>query len=269
MHPLILWLVVSHANAWSFLRQEAFWRQAALDAVSPLVAAVLGGLAVTLICSQVQARREEQVRREELLQFDLRQEEDRLREESERRNQISLDIMRIAFGFYTRLIEPTRVEQYEGRHQVTLGDLPKHYEEFRITARVLEEQLRVYFPDGEARWLWHGVVDMLSVRYYRLVHKGPRLDDMIGTHGDHPIDKKIPQFIRPFFLGPNDLQWDDREEFHNTVMQRYEELLTKLINLVVHDDINWDGDPVVLEPGRGPRLKVPADRGDIGSRSTA
>ena len=226
------------------------------------MAAVLGGLAVTLICYQVQARREEQVRREERKRAELRQEEDRLRAERERRNQVSLDIMRIAFGFYTRLIELTRVEQYKGAAQVDLGDLPKHYEEFRIAARVLEEQLRVYFPGGEARWLWHGVVDMLSVRYYRLVHKGPRLDGMIGTHGKHPTDKEIPQSIRPFFLGPGDLQWDDRERFHNTVMRRYEELLTKLINLVVHNDINWDGDPVVLEPGRGPRLVAPANRGD-------
>ena len=146
-----------------------------------------------------------------------------------------------------------------------MGDLPKHYEEFRITARVLEEQLRVYFPDGEARWLWHGVVDMLSVRYYRLVHKGPRLDGMIETHSKHPTDEKIPENIRPFFLGSDDLQWGDCQRFHNKVMKRFEELLAMLINLVVHDDMNWHGDPVVLEPGRGPRLGAPSGRGDDGA----
>ncbi len=279
MHALRLSLVVAHASAWSFWGQPAFWRQAALDAVSPVLAALLGGLAVTLICYRVQARHAEQVRREEreraehkqeeeLLRSDLRQEEDRLRAERERRNQLSLDIMRIAFGFYTRLIEPTRVEAYEGEDQVDLGDLPKRYEEFRITARVLEEQLRVYFPDGEARWLWHGVVDMLSVRYYRLVHRGPRLDDMIETHSKHPTDGKIPQSIRPLFLGPDDFAWADRQSFHNKIMKRYEVLLTKLINLVVHDDMNWHGDPVVLEPGRGSRLRASRSLGDVGSRST-
>ena len=256
-----------------------FWRQAALDAVGPIVAALLGGLLVTLICQQVQARHAAEVRREEheraeykqkeeLLRSDLkqqeerqrselRQEEDRLQSERERRNQLSLDIMRIAFGFYTRLIELTRVEEYEGEDQVNLGDLPTHYEEFRITARVLEEQLRVYFPDGEARWLWHGMVDMLNARYYRLAHKGPRLDGMIETHSQHPADEKIPKSIRPFFLGPDDFRWDDRQRFHNKVMQRFEELLAMLVNLVVHEDMNWKGDPVVLEPGRGPRLGAP------------
>ena len=191
MHALGLSVIVTLATV------ESFLRQAALDAISPIVAALLGGLLVTLICQQVQARHAAEVRREEreraehkqkeellrselkqqeeLQRSELRQEEDRLQAERERRNQLSLDIMRIAFGFYARLIELTRVEEYEGEDQVNLDDLPKHYEEFRITARVLEEQLRVYFPNGEARWLWHGVIDMLSVRYYRLVHKGPRL----------------------------------------------------------------------------------------------
>lgn len=276
MHVLGLSLVVTHVSASPFWDQAAFWRQATLDAVSPVLAALLGGLAVTLICHRVQARHAEQVRREEreraehkqeeeYLRSDLRQEEERSRAERERRNQLSLDIMRIAFGFYTRLIELTRVEDYEGEDQVNHGDLPKHYEEFRITARVLEEQLRVYFADGEARWLWHGVIDMLSVRYYRLVHKGPRLDDMIGIHGKHPTDEEIPQSIRPLFLGPDGFEWADRREFHNRIMERYEVLLTKLINLVVHDDMNWSGDPVVLAPGRGSRLRAPGDRGDAGS----
>lgn len=275
MYFLGLSLIVTRASAPSFWEQAAFWRQAALDAVSPIVAALLGGLAVTLICYRFQARHAEQVRREEreraehkqeeeLLRSDLRQEEDRLRAERERRNQLSLDVMRIAFGFYTRLIELTRVEAYEGEDQVNLGDLSMHYENFRITARVLEEQLRVYFPDGEARWLWHGVVDMLSVRYYRLVHTDQRLDDMIRTHSKHPTDGQIPQSVRPLFLGPDDFRWDDRQKFHNRIMERFEVLLTKLINLIVHDDMNWNGDPVVLEPGRGSRLRAQGPRGNAG-----
>ena len=277
MHFLGLSLIVTRVSAPSFWEQSAFWRQAALDAVSPVVAALLGGLAVTLICYRFQARHAEQVRREEreraehkqeeeLLRSELRQEEDRSHAERERKNQLSLDVMRVAFGFYTRLIELTRVEAYEGQDQVDLGDLPKHYEDFRITARVLEEQLRVYFTDGEARWLWHGVVDMLSVRYYRLAHTSQRLDDMIETHSKHPTDEEIPQGVRPLFLGPSDFRWDDRQRFHNRIMTRFEVLLTKLINLIVHDDMDWNGDPVVLEPGRGSRLRAQGTRGDSGSR---
>lgn len=226
----------------------SFMQQLTLDAVSPILAALLGGLAVTLICQRVQNHRAEFQRQEE-----------RKHAERERRSQISLDIMRVAFSFYTRLIEVARVEQYEGEEKVVLGELPKHYEEFRIAARVLEEQLRVYTPGGEARWLWHGVVDMLSVRYYRLAHFGPRLIGMIDTQGRHPGDEEIPENVRARLLGPEGLQWDNRVEFHNRVMKKFEELLELVINVVVHYELNPpEVDPVFLSPGRGSRLLEPS-----------
>lgn len=223
---------------------EPLWQQAALDMVAPLAAALFGGLAVTLICQRVQEHRAE-----------LKQAEERDRAEQERRSQLSLDIMRVAFAFYTRLIEVTRVEHYQGDIRAHLGDLARYYENFRIDARVLEEQLRVYLPGGEARWLWHGVVDMLSLRYYRLVFPGPRLDGMIKTHGHHPQDPEIPESVRGGFLGPPDLEWADRVVFHDTVMQKFEDMLTRVINLVVHGDLEPAAvDPVVLSVGRGSGL---------------
>lgn len=236
MPPSLTAISAGHATA------EPFMHQVILNAVGPVVAALLGGLIVTLICQKVQNRRAE-----------LRQQEDRDRAERERRAQLSLAIMRIAFGFYTRLIEVTRVEQYEGK--VSLGDLAQRYQDFRIDARVLEEQLRVYIPGGEARWLWHGAVDMLSLRYYRIAHKGPRLDGMIATHGQHPEDQGIPVSIRGILLGPEDLKWDDRVVFHDRVMEKFEELLTRAINFVVNYELDpQEVDPVILDPGRGPRL---------------
>lgn len=230
---------------------DSFSHQIILNSIGPVIAALLGGLVVTLICQRVQNHRAE-----------LRQQEDRKRAERERRAQISLDIMRIAFGFYTRLIEVTRVEQYEDK--VSLGDLPAHYQDFRIDARVLEEQLRVYIPGSEARWLWHGVVDMLSLRYYRIAHKGARLDGMINTHAQHAKDQGIPASIRGSFLGPEDLRWDDRVVFHDRIMKKFEDMLTRVINVVVHYELDpLEVDPVVLSPGRGSRLGVssPPDQG--------
>jgi hypothetical protein len=123
MQPRLTVISTGHSTA------DSFSHQIVLSVIGPIVAALLGGLVVTLICQRIQNHRAE-----------LRQEEDRKRAERERRAQISLDIMRIAFGFYTRLIEITRVEQYEGT--VSLGSLPRHYQAFRVDARVLEEQLR-------------------------------------------------------------------------------------------------------------------------------
>ncbi|MGC1283154.1 MAG: hypothetical protein WA895_09500 [Streptosporangiaceae bacterium] len=235
---------------------DSFWRQAALNAISPVLAAVLGGLVVSLIIQRVQDRRATLKQQEDLQRSELRQQEELQRAETEQRTQISLEMMRIAYSFYARLIELTRIEHHTG--EIHLGDLPDHYQEFRIAARVLEERLRVYFPNGETRWLWHGAVDMLSVRYYRLAHPGPRLDAMIGTHGSHAVDEEIPERVRELLLHHKNLKWDDRIAFHNTVMQKFEELLVKAINLVVYGQLDApEADPVFLIPGRGSRLSVP------------
>jgi hypothetical protein len=235
---------------------DSFWRQAALNAISPVLAALLGGLVVSLIIQQVQDRRTTLKRQEDLQLSELKQQEELQRAATEQRTQVSLEMMRIAYSFYARLIELTRIEHHEG--EMRLGDLPHHYQEFRIAARVLEERLRVYFPNGETRWLWHGAVDMLSVRYYRLAHPGPRLDAMIETHGSHAVDEEIPERVRELFLHHENPKWDDRIAFHNTVMQKFEELLVKAINLVVYSQLDTpEADPVFLIPGRGSRLSVP------------
>ncbi len=231
---------------------DSFRQQVALEIIGPVTAALLGGLLVTLISQRIQNRRVE-----------LREEEERKRAELHRRGQLSLDIMRIAFSFYMRLIEATRVEQHVGEDAARIEELRPHYEQFRIDARVLEKQLRVYIPGGEARWLWHGAVDMLSLRYYRLAHKGSRLDAMIRTHAQHPNDRDIPPSIRPLFLSLEQLHSNDRVEFHDKVMTKFEEMLKGVINLVMHRQLDpADIDPVVSSPGRGSRLGRPSSDGE-------
>ena len=207
---------------------ESFARQAGLNIVGPLVAALVGGLLVQWILKRM----------------------DSSRAERNRNSQLSLAAMELAYTFYTQLIETVRVEEYEGR--VELGDLPLKYEKFKIDARVLEEQLRVSFPDGQARWLWHGVVDMLSVRYYKLAHGGARLEGMIRTHGEHPEDAEIPAAVRGYFLDHQQLDPTDVKVFHRTVMTKFEELLGYTINKISYGSIAPPkASPVVLVPGRG------------------
>lgn len=207
---------------------DPFWKEAILAGIGPIVAAILGGLAVGLIVQYVQNRRE-------FLTFSTA---------------LSLDMMQIAYGFYTRLIEVIRQEHYG--QEVSSAELPARFEEFRIAARVVEAKLHAYFSDEEARYLWHGVVDMLSVRYYRLTYgaDGQRTIDMIGTHGQHPDEAKIPARARVLFLRHDELQDDDK------VMRRFEEMLNHAIHLVLNRRLDPSaGGDAILQPGRGSRLK--------------
>lgn len=51
-------LIDGHVAAVTFWTQAAFWRQVTLNAVSPIVAAIFGGVAVGLLIRWVQRLRE-------------------------------------------------------------------------------------------------------------------------------------------------------------------------------------------------------------------
>lgn len=86
---------------------------------------------------------------------------------------------------------------------------------------------------------------------------------MIRTRGQHPTDREIPASIRPLFLSPEQLQTAGRVEFHNRVMEKFEQMLNGAINLVVHDDLGpVNIDPVVPSPGRGSLLSMPLPSDD-------
>lgn len=235
---------------------EAFWRQAALNAVSPVVAALLGGLVVSILVQQAQDRRERQ----------------RLR------STLSFEMMRAAYGFYFPLIEAVRKQHYaayerEARRRfrviparaqaplpVDAGDLPQQYEDFRIAARVVEEQLRVNFPDAEVRWLWHGVVDMLSARYFRLVHIPQRFNDMVKTHSQHPTDPEIPASAQRLFMTLTEYQ--DQKAVDAELLRRFETMLNEAIRVVLKLKIDPPSGAAILRPGRGSQLSTSAASSD-------
>ena len=155
----------------------------------------------------------------------------------------------VPYGFYTQLIEVVRQQHYG--QQPTMAKLPGQFEQFRISARVVEAKLHAYFPDEEARYLWHGVVDMLSIRYYKLIHgeESPRTLDMMRTHGSHPTDPEIPGNARSLFLDHVELTDD------NKVMKRFEEMLNHSISLVMSGQLDPSpGGDAILRPGRGSEL---------------
>jgi hypothetical protein len=216
------------------VRGASFWQEAALNAVSPVVAAILGGIVVGMLIQLAQDRRN-------LLQL---------------RNTLSVDMVRTSYKFYHPLIEVIRREQYAAASappvasRATGADvLADEYEEFRLSARVIEEQLRINFPNAGVRWLWHGVVDMLSSRYYRQVHIPARFNDMIKVHSEHVDDPEIPPQIRAMFMTAAEYRSDtvDAELF-----KRFETFL----NDAVREVLKLTNDPLsgaaVLRPGRGP-----------------
>jgi hypothetical protein len=186
---------------------DPFWRQALLNAVSPLVAALFGGLVVGLIVQRAQDRRDN---------ITLR-------------NTLSFEMIQVAYSFYRRTQETIRIQRYGGSPDDE--DLDEQYLKTRIDGEVLQAKLEVYFPDGEASWLWHGAIDLLGVRYYRAKGGGKPLDDMIKRHAHHPDDEKIPSEVRDRFLNNEQLK-DDK-----LVSDRFGEMLRQAATIVLQRKI--------------------------------
>ncbi len=221
---------------------DSFGQQVSVAVIGAFVTALLGGVAAGLIIQYAQNRREFVTVR----------------------TQLSLEMMKIGYGFYYPLIEVIRQKHYGQEVEDTM--LPKQFEEFRISARVVEAKLHAYFNNQEARYMWHGVVDALSLRYYRLVYgkDSPRTLGMIETHSKHPADSEIPSTARALFLSYEELQNDQR------VMDTFEIMLDKAIELVLNRKLDPStGAGAILRPGRGSRLGPmvsPSEAGEAESR---
>jgi hypothetical protein len=185
----------------------ASWlHDASLNAVAPIV----GGLIITGALGIFQRRRKTRTVRASL----------------------ASEMMRVAYGFYMPLTESVRrVEHSEA--SVAAGHLAKVYESYRVAARVIEAKLTIYYKDQTARWLWHGTVDMLNIRYYdhNFGSYHPRLEAMRARHGLHPGEEVIPPQARRMFLtvdGLKDL---------NLVQNRFEVMLDSSIAAVLKDAV--------------------------------
>lgn len=190
------------------LSADPFWRQVALNAVSPIVAAVFGGLIVGFI-----------VRRAQNNQADLAL-----------RTSISIDMMQITYGFYRKLMEVIRRERY--RQEVNLDDLPQQYEDFRIAARVLEAKLQAYVRGSEAPQLWQGVVDLGTLGYYSVMRDSKPLDDVIDYLTRQTKNEQIPANVRSLFMSPTEL--NDSKTLFDTAMKKAEIMLDRATQSVLN-----------------------------------
>jgi hypothetical protein len=180
---------------------ESFWRQALLNTVGPLVAFLFGGLVAGFVVRRAQEA--------------IRRQRNRDRSNNE--------------GLAKQYLEAIRKRCIRGPSDNE--GLPKQCLEARIAGQVLEGKLEIYYPDGEARWLWHGVIDLLGVRYYQATGGGKPLDDFIKRHAKHPTQQDIPSRVRELFLNGEELR---KEELVNA---RFMDMLREAVRLVVQRKI--------------------------------
>jgi hypothetical protein len=139
--------------------EEPFWEQALLNAIGPLVAVIVGGVVIAGVASLLQKRREQR-------QID---------------RELTVDMFRIAYGFY-RLVEDARRRSQYGEGEPQVEVLDHAYSEFAVASRTAEARLRVVPQEGSsatARWLWHSIADLLTVLYFHIRHSDRRLEDLI------------------------------------------------------------------------------------------
>jgi hypothetical protein len=134
-----------------------FWEELALNAVGPAVTALLGGLIVGVFASRItrmaQNRREDHQLRNDLI--------DQPTEAAS------------TFYFALQLYARGAKASTETRQQKALREaLDDQYGKSRVQGAVLERRLAAYFVDAGPRGIWHGIIDVLTVRYFQLIDQG-------------------------------------------------------------------------------------------------
>lgn len=131
-----------------------FWQQLVINAIGPLVTVIGGSLIVGLLVASVTRQAQE------------RREQHKLRGDLVREMTESATMLHLAVGRYFRAQERDLVKA-EDLAQRRDG-LDDQYDTSRTRAKVLENRLRAYFATDEPRHHWHAVIDLLTVRYYRI-----------------------------------------------------------------------------------------------------
>ncbi|GAB2709756.1 hypothetical protein ACX801_12410 [Arthrobacter bambusae] len=178
--------LLHHALDLATSTSNSFPEQILLALIPAVVTILGGGVAVHLIVQQSQKR-------------------SRLKELCE---SLSFEMWETAYAFYHRTQEQIWRNKYG--QKTDFEALAEDYEAFRVAGRVLEAKLGANSEDQRAKWLWHGVVDMLGVRFYQLTQPQRRIDDFIASHRTHPFKvDEIPSDVLSLFPDEVGLR-DDR-----------------------------------------------------------
>lgn len=135
-----------------------FWQDLLLQAVGPLVAAVVGSLAVGIILNSWTARK---ANRSAARDLRLLLVEEALTIANELR--VASDI----------LYRAKAMNQSEDDLAPLLRDAREAYGRCTVKMPVIETKLELYFPKSRASILWHNVIDCLAVVYYMSIGAPP------------------------------------------------------------------------------------------------
>ncbi len=133
---------------------EPFWQKAILEAIGPVVGAVVGTLIIGSFASSITQKAQHR-REDRALQLRL----------VER-------MTRIASALYLETQHYWRERSSTDQNQILLRTrLDQRYHKSRVAGEVLESQLRAFFEDDAPRQKWHAIMDLLTVRYFQVLSR--------------------------------------------------------------------------------------------------
>ncbi len=135
--------------------EDPFWERAAVAAISPLVAAIVGTLGIGLFAARITERAQQR------------------RQDRGLREQIIIEMTQTASAIYLesqRYWRATKREDAPPERIAALRmSLDERYHSARVAGEALEMRLRIYFATDKPRRLWHATMDLLTVRYFQVI----------------------------------------------------------------------------------------------------
>lgn len=176
----------------------AWWE----SALGPVVAALLAGLFAAIIVPRAQRQQQAIQQQQDHEREQQRREDDRTRETAQRfadlerddrraKSELSVEMFRLSFGFYVLVEDAARARQYS-EPEPPNAVLDDAFAVFKTDGRVIECRLRVAEEMAEIRWLWHAIMDLLSIRFFTVRHSAQRIADLLnGQSREHAATRSI------------------------------------------------------------------------------
>jgi hypothetical protein len=158
---------------------DTFGERLLLQAVGPVITTVLGtlifGIFVAWIARKAQDRRSDNQLRDERIRSDNQLREERIRSENELRMQLIRQMTEAASSLYIATQDFWRKKNDDKVEKDELAkcraELDQQYRASRVLGEVLERQLEAYFLPNTPKVLWHGTMDLLTIRYFHLIDR--------------------------------------------------------------------------------------------------
>lgn len=160
---------------------DPLWERLIVAATGPLVTVLVGGLIVWAATRKIEQKREDRLREREESRQDaqasreLRARDDALRHELVTMMTDCASTLYLATQHVERLKEDLGADPDRSLRQAEYEEhrraLDQQYLKSRAAGQALEYRLGGYFTSDEPSRLWHGVQDLLTVRYFQVTDR--------------------------------------------------------------------------------------------------